>query len=211
MGLQSLKSLCFWFFSLFFMFPFFNCELLYGSVLSPLVFICYIISHPHSALILTQIWLPDVDFQSWSLCLGTVLNFSWPNVYFHFYNPLLQIQHTPKTEFIIFPVKSSIYHFSLISKRETSELPWLFPSHSQQVFLFVSKCCLNQSLSGFRPQLNCITSGPLEGSPLLASASSPYLSTSNTYYHWINLSSSLLWPCHDLAQKPLIAIQQSNE
>lgn len=210
MGLQSLKSPCFWFFSLSFfsMFPFFNCELLYGSVLSPLVFICNIISHPHSALILTQIWLPDADFQSRSLCLGSVLNFSWPNVYFHFDNLLLQIQHTSKTEFIIFPLKLSIYHFSLISKPETSELLWLFPSHSQQVFLFVSKSCLNWSLSGLGQLYHIWT---LRVAPSLAFASSPYLSTSNIYYHWINISSFLLRPYHDLAQKPLIAIQQSNE
>lgn len=47
----------------FFVFSFFNRELLYGSLCGSLVFTGHTISHSHPSLVLTQIGLPDVDLQ----------------------------------------------------------------------------------------------------------------------------------------------------
>ena len=55
-------------------FTFLKCERHCDSVLGSLVFTCYIISHYQCALLLTQLWLPDVAPQPWSLSLDSVLN-----------------------------------------------------------------------------------------------------------------------------------------
>lgn len=130
MGLQFLKSLWFWFFLLFFMFPFFNCEVLYGLVLGPLVFICHIISHSHSALILTQMWLPNADFQSWSLCLGPVL-IMFISILITFYCKFNTYQKLPW----IHNLPCKIIHLSFSSNiqtwnlRATLTLPLLQPAN----------------------------------------------------------------------------------
>lgn len=55
---------------------------------------------------------------------------------------------------------------------------WLLLSHSQQVLLCPAQCFLNLSLPGFRPHLSHVWT--LRAARSLASASSPYPSTSKT-------------------------------